>query len=208
MIKKYNIIQGSEQWKQIRKGIITGSKMEHLIWKPWKKTWNTLTYKLLNEIYIDEIKEDTKTFAMERGLELEPVAKRLFEKEEFENIEDIWIITNDKYGLLIWCSPDWIINDKEAIEIKCPLWDKTIAYFLNKDEVLRDYKWQILNYFLVIESLQVLNFMIYNPDIKTKIKYKIYTFTKEELKKDLENLENNIKIFIEQFKEKEKQFIW
>jgi hypothetical protein len=49
--------------------------------------------------------------------------------------------------------------------------------------------------------------MIYNPDIKTKIKYKIYTFTKEELKKDLENLENNIKIFIEQFKEKEKQFI-
>lgn len=207
MIKKYNIIQGSDEWKQIRKWIITWSKMQNLIWKPWKKAWDSLTNKLLNEKYIDDVDIELNNFAMQRWLELEPLAKNIFEKEEFKNIEDVWIITNDKYNLIIWCSPDWIINDEEAIEIKCPLWIKTISYFLNKEEILKDYKGQILNYFLTIETLQVLNFMIYNPDIKGEVKHKIYIFERQELKNDLENLENNLKLFIEQFKEKEKEFI-
>jgi hypothetical protein len=49
--------------------------------------------------------------------------------------------------------------------------------------------------------------MIYNPDIKGEVKHKIYIFERKELKNDLESLENNLKLFIEQFKEKEKEFI-
>jgi hypothetical protein len=72
---------------------------------------------------------------------------------------------------------------------------------------LKDYKGQILNYFLTIESLEILNFMIYNPNIKGEVKHKIYIFERQELKEDLEKLEDNLKRFIEKFKEREKEFI-
>jgi hypothetical protein len=49
--------------------------------------------------------------------------------------------------------------------------------------------------------------MIYNPNIKGEVQHKIYIFERQELKNDLEKLEDNLKIFINEFQKKEKEFI-
>lgn len=208
MYKTYfDIEQGSDEWLNLRRWKLTGGKISPLLSKKRTLWWEKLIDKLLAEVYINENYEAIKSFAMERWLELEEEAKKVFEKEKNKKIKNIWFIEKQFKSLKLGCSPDGLIWKKEAIEIKCPLWEKTINYFLNFDNIFKDYKWQILNYFLVIDDLEILYFMIYNPDLKSKINYKIYEIKKEDIEEDLKRIKMNIVEFEKDYNEAEINFI-
>lgn len=207
MYKIYDIQQGSDEWLELRKGKITGGKISPLLSKNKTKWWDKLIDKLLAEVFVNENYETIKTFAMERWLELEVEAKKIFEKVKNKKIKNVWFIEKKFKNLKLWCSPDWLIEKKNsAIEIKCPLWEKTINYFLNFDNIFKDYQWQILNYFLVIDDLEILYFMVYNPNLKSKINYKIYEIKKEDIEEDLKKLTTNLVDFEKDYNEAEINF--
>ena len=120
----------------------------------------------------------------------------------------VWFILKEKW---LGLSPDWIIDscgwlsDKpwytKAIEIKCPRWKNYIKYLL-EDKIPDEYKWQVVNYFVVMEDLEELDFIIYNPDCSEEIKsLHIINVTREELQEDINKASKKLKDFKKQWDE-------
>lgn len=61
-------------------------------------------------------------------------------------------------------SPDGLIGEDEAIEVKCPGGKNYVKMWLT-NQVPDEYEWQVVQYFIVNEKLQKLYFVGYNPDI-------------------------------------------
>ena len=69
-----NIEQGSEEWKSIRRGVITGTRLKQVMGKP--DTRKGLIYELLGETISENIaSEHYKSQAMEHGNHAEVIAK-------------------------------------------------------------------------------------------------------------------------------------
>ena len=173
--------QGTDEWLEVRKWVITWTKLKWIT--GWAKAQLTQMYELLAEKYI--VEEPLNSYEIiERWHELEPIAKAKYEHISWNRVEEVGFITcNDWHGL----SPDWIILDedswlyKKAIEIKCPRGKNYIKYLL-EDKIPDEYKQQVFNYFIVMDDLEELDFIIYNPDVTEDIKdIHIITVTRDQL---------------------------
>lgn len=161
-MKKLEISQNSEEWLQARKCKITGSKLKDII--VLKGTgdkigfWQLLADRLSIE---DESEADNP---MDRGHELEKEAIKEFVKQTGKEINDdggMWISDESEY---IACSPDGVIGDTEAVEVKCLSAARHLeAYFTKK--IPKDYEYQTQQYFVVNEKLEKLYFCFYDPRI-------------------------------------------
>ncbi len=134
-IKYYpNLIQGSDEWLEARRGILTASEMKRAISK--KTDWNTgaVTFKapdddkLWSHVYelaaqrLGGFIEPTYIGDdMLRGLNDEQDAKILYAQNYLENPADLQtpgFITNDKWGFTLGYSPDGLIGKKRGLECK------------------------------------------------------------------------------------------
>jgi len=212
-----DIQQGSEDWKRIRAWIITWTSLKDVLW--WPKAQETAIYNLIAWEFAP-LEETYTSSAMQRWNELEPIAKAKFEDMTKIKIEEVWFIKSDEYkddfGSWLWLSPDWIIATDfkqnkawsfkytEGIEIKCP-WAKNHAKYIIENKLPDEYKPQAINYFLVMEDLEKLYFVTYNPDfyIKDK-KLFIIEITREQLQKEIEKAKEKLldfrKVWIEKIK--------
>jgi len=187
--------QWTEDWLNVRKWVITGTKLKWVT--AWPKAQLTEQYTLLAEQYVND--EDLKAWEIiERGHELEPIAKANYEELTGHKVEEVGFITKDDWHGL---SPDWIILDEDcglytwSVEIKCPMWKNFVKYLL-EDKVPDEYKWQVVNYFIVMEDLKWLDFIIYNPDVSSEIpSLHVIKVTREDLQKDIEKAEEKISAF-------------
>ena len=190
-------VQWDLEWLQYRKGKITWTSLKWVTW--WPKAQLTEIYTLLAETYIEE--EDLRPFEiMERWNILEDVAKLFFQDITWKKVEEVWFIEKDD---IHWLSPDGIIKnwDKytEALEIKCPMWKNYIKYYI-EEKIPDEYKNQVINYFIVIEDLEKLYFMIYNPDVINGLeKYKIIEVTRQDLQDDIAKAIQKLELFKKDF---------
>lgn len=213
MIIYKDIKQGSDEWLDIRAGVITWTKLKGVM--AWTKAQETQIFELIWEEFAP-LEENYKSPAMERWNELEPIAKAKYEALTSEKVEEVWFIKSnkikDKHNFL-WLSPDWIIitditDNKEpiywkAIEIKCP-WAKNHTKYIIENKIPDEYKNQILNYFLVMPDLEELDFITFNPDYYIKEKQLfIINIKRKDLEKDLEKA----KIKILDFRQKWLEYI-
>ncbi len=188
-----DIEQQTTAWFELRRWVVSGTGLKSANW--WKVAQLTKMYELIAENYIEE--EDLNKFEiMERGNELENVAKLFFEEIMDKKVEEVGFITKNSRH---WLSPDWIIKTWEvyweALEIKCPRWKNYVKYLI-EDKIPKEYFNQVLNYFMVMEDLETLYFMIYNPDVVNWLKeYHIITVTRKELQKDIDKAEIKLKDF-------------
>ena len=86
---------------------------------------------MLAEIYYkqDDLQPDIPSFAMERGVKLEEVARIDFEMRYGFEVEEVGFIVNSEIGDHIGASPDGIIDGgKGGLEIKCPLPATHLSY--------------------------------------------------------------------------------
>ncbi len=102
---------------------------------------------------------------MDRGTELEPEARAAVAKYLDEEITEVGICLHDKYDD-ISVSPDGLIykNKKPvyAVEIKCLSTARHLQALIEK-RIPEEYKFQVLQYFIVIDELEVLFFTFYDP---------------------------------------------
>jgi len=148
--------QGTSEWLNIRRGVITGTKLEQAF-----KQSEALKNHLLAERMITFMPESISTADMDKGNALEPLAKREYSLKTKNVGEDIGFILHpdrDDIGI----SPDWIIDDgKKAAEFKCPKWFTHIEY-MRSELPPKKYLFQLVHYFLCIPELESIDFVSYD----------------------------------------------
>lgn len=180
--------QGTQEWLDLRKGRITGTRLKQVMGKDSSK----LIYEMIAEKYKKE--ESYQSDAMSIGVLHEPWAIDQYEVETGQKVTEVGFITK---GENIGLSPDGMVGKKKAIEVKSPSIAKHIEYIVN-DKLPAEYKWQVVHYFVVIDDLKELDFISYNPDFPLK-ELHIVNVTREALTDEIKNAQEKLEKFIEKY---------
>jgi putative phage-type endonuclease len=123
------IIQGSESWFAARLGKITASKVEDVMKGPKLAGYRNYRAQLLCERLTGQREETYINAAMQRGTDLEPLARECYEFISGTTVEQIGFV-NHPYIPNFGCSPDGLVGEDGLIEIKCPNSATHIDYIL------------------------------------------------------------------------------
>lgn len=158
----YDIQQGTEDWFKIKYGKVGGSTSKGLFVPS-----DTLLYELLAE-NTEEFEMDDDSYCsddMQRGIELEPLARSEMSKFAGVEFKEVGWLQSDEVEIL-GISPDGISEDETiTCEVKCPGAKKHIATVLSKD-IPSDNIHQCLHYFTVNPKLVAHYFGSFRPESK------------------------------------------
>lgn len=184
-MKILDLQQRSEEWFKARLGVITGSRAIGV----FRSNNLTLVDEMIAERMTQSVEESFTSKAMEHGVLFEPEALKSYNERTKNSAQEVGFCVHDKYDWLA-VSPDALIFRDNiavgAVEIKCPSSKKHIEY-IRQNKIPNEYKHQIFHYFIVIDTLQFLDFCSYDPrnrDLNTHI----VRVTREEIREELENV--------------------
>lgn len=162
-----DLIQGSDEWLAARCGLLTASEMKRIITPTFKiadteKTrahvWELLGQRVTKYVEPTYVGDD-----MMRGKEVEIYAREAY-SNAYEPVQEMGFVTNDKWGFTLGYSPDGLVGDKGAIEIKGPRQKgqiQTISEHLVAGTIPDEHIIQIQTGFLVSER-QWIDFISYH----------------------------------------------
>ena len=124
-IKIYeHIEQGTEEWHEVRRGVITASKVGAMLTATGKIANNATSRRAVLELASERLsgftEETATTYAMRRGHDDEELAIEIY-SEKVAPVRRVGFVTNDEYGLLIGCSPDGLVGEDGGVECKSRL---------------------------------------------------------------------------------------
>jgi hypothetical protein len=116
--------QGSEEWLDARRGIVTASVVGQLITpgtiKPASNDTSRALAQLLAAERITGRTEPVYVNAdMERGTADEPIIRDLY-RQHYAPVVEVGFMVEDKWGVQIGYSPDGLVGDDGLIECKSP----------------------------------------------------------------------------------------
>lgn len=147
-----------ESWLEARKGKITGSRLGGLFSKRDKKPLKPYYELIAERVAIPADGENV----MDRGHRLEDEAMELFEKQTGKKVDKSLVLWARDENENIAISPDGVIGETEAVEVKCLNSASHIEAWLTK-EIPSEYEYQVLQYFIVNDKLEKLYFCFYDP---------------------------------------------
>lgn len=171
--------QGTQEWLELRKNRIMGSKLNDIVIRRGSTQKMTFYELIADGLGLDDGTED----GMNRGHDTEVEAINAFAKKYNKKVITdcgIWISDVDEG---IGVSPDAGIKNKkgiytEAVETKCLSSSRHIQAIIDnwpepdgkpKEPVLgNEYEMQALQYFIVNEDLKKLYFCFYDPRITAR----------------------------------------
>ena len=138
--------QGTDEWLEARRGIVTASVVGQLITTKTVKpasneTSRSLTAHLVAERITGYVEPTYMSADMERGNLSEPYARDIY-AEHYAPVKEVGFMVRDDWGFKIGYSPDGLVNDDGLIEIKAPRQKTHLATIL-ADEVPPQYMAQI-----------------------------------------------------------------
>ena len=188
----HNFEQYSDEYWTLRKGRMTASNAQAI--GNCGKGLDTYILKLMAEKYAKVQEEEYVTNHMERGTELEPQARTLYELETGDTVEQVGGISEGEY---LWCSPDGLIGKDGGLEIKCHNNVKHFDIILNGIKAIDSaYIWQIqMN--LLLTGRKYWKLVAYNPNFEQSLVF----FTIEPDKEKHEKLQKGFELGIKKIKE-------
>lgn len=145
----------------------------------------TYIYEKCAEVLTGERKTFNMTVEMQRGQELEPIARDYLKAAM--DVEVLTPPTMDDGGHLAWSIDGWIKEFKTGIEILCPNSDNHLRYLLgDKMEIKKNYPvkyWQ-MTFYAMVHKVDNWKFISFDPRFK-KPENKMLVFNFEVDKKDL-----------------------
>lgn len=171
--------QNREDWLLARKGKITGSRLKDLIVKRGTGEKKGFYELIAERIAIDPGEENP----MERGQRLESEAIDRFIKETGKVVDTSLLMWFREDNESIAISPDGVIGDTEAVEVKCLSSASHIEAFLT-NKIPSDYEYQAIQYFIVNEKLKKLYFVFYDPRVPCK-DYFVIEINRKDLEDDI-----------------------
>jgi hypothetical protein len=173
----HDIPQRSPEWFEARKGYLTASQFGDWLTKTGKvaeKAKLTAASKVLAEMAGYPDPPPYVTEDMQRGIDLEPTARRLFEDKTSLDVRQIGFASSLQgyFG----CSPDGLVSDGGGLEIKIPRASKLIQYHEN-DELPEEYKAQVHGSMAVL-GCRHYHFFAWHPGLpafKLRVEWDSYT---------------------------------
>lgn len=199
------IEQGSDDWKRLREGKLTGTKIGSIYAKS-RKADEVFDYskhligfyELLAERLTDS---DDLSSGIERGKELESEALRVASDElGIEFVQgNVWELDENHIE-----SPDGYTEDlKIAIEIKCLASARHIQA-IYEDRPPIEYRTEYANYFLVNPKLEMLVVFIYDPRfIDNNLRSHYWFIYRADMMREIKALKEVKKLVLKELKEAE-----
>lgn len=142
------IEQGSDAWKAMRCGKVTGSRIADIVRKTRtgvSATRQTYLGQLVAERLTNTVRDGFKSPSMKWGNDAEPEARLTYSIMMGETIEQIAFVDHPRVAMS-GASPDGLVGERGLVEIKCPDVDTHIGYLLG-DAIPADYitqmQWQM-----------------------------------------------------------------
>jgi len=121
----HRLTQGSEEWHDLRRGLITASTMNLILTPTLKLAANNTTRTLLYELAAQRITGKTEigfvSYDMERGKLAEVDAREVYSKNIADVSECGFVVTETTEGATVGYSPDGLVGMDGQIEIKSRL---------------------------------------------------------------------------------------
>ena len=193
-MKFYDIKQNSEEWFELRKGIITGSKISCVMANNGKSFGEVAKKYAINlaieQITNQRIESDFKNSHMIRGNDQEPLAITSYEEYNFIEVSNGGFYSDGVIG----CSPDGLVADDGMIEVKSVI--PTVQFAnIKRQAIDPSYKWQI--YFnLYVSGKDWIDFISYCDNYAPNKKLFIHRLYRSDLVDEFEEMKNRINEFI------------
>ena len=117
----HDIIQGSDEWHDLRRGILCASEVKLILTPTLKIADNEKTRAHVWELAAQRISGYTEpTYigdAMLRGREDEILARELY-STHYAPVTEVGFVTSDALGFVMGYSPDGLVGDDGLIEVK------------------------------------------------------------------------------------------
>jgi exodeoxyribonuclease (lambda-induced) len=173
MLKKtkmliHNIEQKTPEWYKLRQQYPLTASNAQAIGNNGKGL-ETLVWEQLAAKYSATEADQYSNKDLERGVELEPQARSLYELETGNEVKSIGFVTNEAVSKSCGASPDGFVGDNGIVEIKAFEDKKHFRLSLEDDyEIESQYRWQIQAQLLICER-EWCDFVAYNPNYKKSL---------------------------------------
>lgn len=160
-----DVIQGSEAWEQIRKGLPTASNFSRIVTPArgqLSSAWTGYAATLMAELS-GAVVPMMPTQWMDWGTEQEPYAVAAYEKLTGLKTEVVGFVFPDDHGRY-GCSPDRLVAHDGLLEVKCPKPETLVEYHVN-GEFPGEYRPQVQGQ-LYITNREWCDFFVYHPQLK------------------------------------------
>lgn len=166
MMRIYDMEQRSDEWFAIRRGVITGTRVKEV----FKSNNLPLVDKMIGEMYSDEKEEQINSASIQRGVDLEPHAIKEFERYTGHKVDQVGFCLHPERDWL-GLSPDGLVSVdgkyKIGVEIKCPNTSTHVRY-IRTNRIPSEYKFQLMDYFLVNPDCEKVAFVSYDNRFEIK----------------------------------------
>lgn len=189
------IQQRSDEWFEERRGVPTSSRFGDVM--AAKTTAAYLSYRadLAWERVTGKVRESYQSKDMERGTQLEPLARLEYTLSTRNVVDEAEFI---KHPLLaVGASPDGLINDDGLLEVKIPRWHNHL-YTLQTGKVPPQYKWQVVGQ-QACTGRQWTDFVSYSDEIEGAASLAIVRVERDE--DDIKKLEDRLATFLDEVDE-------
>lgn len=154
------IQQGTEEWLAQRRGKLTASNFSKLMGiKALGETGLTYIKEVVAEQYMWYFEQGYVSEAMQRGKDLEPIARERYELETMNTVQEVGFIELNEY---IGGSPDGLVGEDGGIEIKC-YGSKKHLEILVSNEIPKEAVDQMQG-LMYITNRKWWDFVSFNPD--------------------------------------------
>lgn len=194
-----SVEQGSSDWHELRRGVITASRFKDVMAKgrggQESKTRKSYMLELAAEILTSEVEETQPNKYMQWGTDKEPEARSLYEFMSDNTVKEVAFIKHDTLNCGV--SPDGLIGESGGVEIKCPKTTTQIETFLS-GKMPSQHKPQVQGC-LWVSGREWWDFVSYDPRIDGEASFfKVRVFRDEDY---IESLAKEIAIFDEQLQD-------
>lgn len=166
-----NVIQGSDEWLQMRCGLLTASEMKLIITPTLKVADNDKTrthiYELLFQRLTGYVEPQYISDDMLRGRDDE-IEARLQYGKHYAPVAEVGFITNNRWGFTIGYSPDGLVGDDGLLECKSRR-GKYQVQTIAENEVPSEYMLQLQTGLLVSERKWI-DFVSYSGGLPMFVK--------------------------------------
>jgi len=177
------ITQGSDAWHQMRLGKITASRIANIMTKvksgesAYRKR---AKFEIIRERLTGRRIESYKTALMQRGIDLEPLARAKYEHIKNVMVDQIAFV-NHPTILMAGASPDGLIGDHALLEIKCPSPENHLGHLIDDGaDLIATYNAQCQWQLACMPDRKYVDLVSFDPDQKEHVQLFIKRLYKDE----------------------------
>lgn len=155
------IVQGSDAWKALRVGMVTGTVISSLTGTP--AAYKKAVQAMVAERLTGKRTSIKATGSMKQGVEREPFARMWYEERTGRIVEEVAFVQHD--WMKVGVSPDgMILGEKRLVEFKAPEPEAHSEYLLYESYPKTGQYYGQIQSQLWITEYEVCDFCSFNPD--------------------------------------------